>query len=172
MFVPLFALPVALQLVAVADGVPQLNVTPSCRGAAQSGFIATTGDRLKSCIDTEQRTREQLAKDWAKFPAADRAFCVSSIAGFEPTYSELATCLEMKRDLKHQARRGGRNAPRRRDAPATPTVDQVRIVPPGPLSAGARRPSVRVSFAERPSRVALRHGACRLRQGLSRGSIP
>jgi hypothetical protein len=101
MFVPLFALPVALQLVAISDGVPKLNVTPSCRGAAQSGFIATTGDRLKTCIDTEQRTREQLAKDWAKFPAGDRAFCVSSIAGFEPTYSELATCLEMKRDLKN-----------------------------------------------------------------------
>jgi len=101
MFVPLFALPVALQLVAVAGGVPKLNVTPSCRGAAQSGFIATTGDRLKSCVDTEQRTREQLAKDWEKFPAGDRTFCVSSIAGFEPTYSELATCLEMKRDLKN-----------------------------------------------------------------------
>jgi hypothetical protein len=101
MFVPLFALPVALQLVAISDGVPKLNVTPSCRGAAQSGFIATTEDRLKTCIDTEQRTREQLDKDWSKFPTGDRAFCVSSISGFEPTYSELATCLEMKRDLRN-----------------------------------------------------------------------
>jgi hypothetical protein len=101
MFVPLFALPVALQLVAISDGVPKLNVAPSCRGAAQSGFIATTEDRLKTCIDTEQHTRELLAKDWSKFPASDRAFCVSSIAGFAPTYSELATCLEMKRDLKN-----------------------------------------------------------------------
>jgi hypothetical protein len=101
MFVPLFALPVALQLVAIANDVPKLNVAPSCRGAAQSGFIATTEERLKTCIDTEQRTREQLSKDWSKFPADDRTFCVSSISGFEPTYSELATCLEMKRDLKN-----------------------------------------------------------------------
>jgi len=100
MFVPLFALPVALQLIAVADGVPKLNVTPSCQGAAKSGFIATTEERLKTCIETEQHTREMLAKDWSKFPAQDRAFCVSSISGFQPTYSELATCLEMKRDLK------------------------------------------------------------------------
>ena len=112
MFVPLFALPLALQLVAMGDGVPNLNVRPSCEGAAQPGYIATTEDRLKSCIDTEQRTREQLGKDWANFPSADRVLCISSIAGFEPTYSELATCLEMKRDLKNA--KPARPTPRRR----------------------------------------------------------
>jgi hypothetical protein len=99
MFVPLFAWPLALQLVVAADGVPNLNVTPSCKGAAEAGYIATTEDRLKSCIDSEQRTREQLDKNWSSFPVSDRVWCVSSIKGFEPTYSELATCLEMKRDL-------------------------------------------------------------------------
>jgi hypothetical protein len=100
MFVPWFAWPLAVQLIAAADGVPKLDVTPSCRGAAKAGFIATTEDRLKSCIESEQRTREQLEKTWSNFPAADRTWCISSIAGFQPTYSELATCLEMKRDLK------------------------------------------------------------------------
>ena len=99
MFVPLFAWPLALQLVAVGDGVPNLNVTPSCKGAAAAGYIATTEDRLKSCIASEQRTRDQLDKTWSSFSASDRAWCVSSIAGFQPTYTELATCLEMKRDL-------------------------------------------------------------------------
>jgi hypothetical protein len=99
MFVPLFAWPLALQLVAVAENVPKLNVTPSCKGAAAAGYIATTEDRLKNCIDSEHRTRDQLDKTWSSFPAADRVWCVSSIAGFEPTYTELATCLEMKRDL-------------------------------------------------------------------------
>jgi hypothetical protein len=99
MFVPLSALPLAIVLIA-ADGVPTIDVTPSCRGAASSGFIASTEDRLKSCIDSEQRTREQLDKNWPTFAPADRAACVTSIKGFEPTYSELATCLEMKRDLK------------------------------------------------------------------------
>jgi hypothetical protein len=99
MFVPLLTWPLALQLITVADGVPKLNVTPSCKGAAESGYIATTADRLKSCIDSEQRTRDQLTKDWSTFPVSDRTFCISSIMGFEPTYTELATCLEMNRDL-------------------------------------------------------------------------
>ncbi len=58
MFIPWFALPLAAQLIAVADGVPKLDVTPSCRGAAKAGYISTTEDRLKSCLDSEMRTRE------------------------------------------------------------------------------------------------------------------
>jgi hypothetical protein len=101
MIVPILALPLALQLVAMGDGIPNLNVRPSCEGAARAGYIATTEERLKSCIDTEQRTRDQLGKDWTNFPSADRVSCIASIAGFAPTYSELATCLEMKRDIKN-----------------------------------------------------------------------
>ena len=101
MFVPWFALPLAAQLIAVADSVPKLDVTPSCRGAAKAGYISTTEDRLKSCIDSELRTRDQLEKQWPTFPASDRTDCFDSIKGFQPTYTELATCLEMKRDLRN-----------------------------------------------------------------------
>jgi hypothetical protein len=101
MFIPLFAWPLAAHLIVAADGVPKLNVTPSCQGAAKSGYISTTEDRLKSCIDSEMRTRQKLEEEWPKFPVVDRANCMASIAGFQPTYSELATCLEMKRDLRN-----------------------------------------------------------------------
>ena len=30
----------------------------------------------------------------------DRANCVKAVKGFEPTYTELLTCLEMARDVK------------------------------------------------------------------------
>jgi hypothetical protein len=101
MFVPWFAWPLAVQLIAAADGVPTLDVNPSCRGAAKAGYISTTEDRLKSCVDSEMRTREALEKQWPSFPVSDRADCYASIKGFQPTYSELATCLEMKRDLRN-----------------------------------------------------------------------
>ena len=100
MFVPLLAVPLAVQMIAAAGALPKLDVTASCRGAAEAGYATTTRERLQNCIDSEQRTRDQLEKDWASFPAADRTWCVSSIQGFQPTYSELATCLEMKRDLR------------------------------------------------------------------------
>jgi len=101
MFVPWFALPLAAQLIAVADGVPKIDVTPSCQGAAKSGYISTTEGRLKSCIDSEMRTRQKLEEEWSKYPAGDRSDCYASIRHFNPTYVELATCLEMRRDLRN-----------------------------------------------------------------------
>ena len=101
MFIPFFAWPLAVQLIAAADGVPKFDVTPSCQGAAKSGYISSAEDRLKSCIDSEMRTRDKLQEQWPGFPAADRVNCYDSIKGFQPTYSELATCLEMKRDLRN-----------------------------------------------------------------------
>ena len=99
MFVPLLAVPLAVQMIAAAGALPKLDVTASCRGAAEAGYATTTRERLQNCIDSEHRTRDQLDKNWSSFPASSRTFCISSIAGFEPTYTELATCLEMKRDL-------------------------------------------------------------------------
>ena len=62
-----------------------------------------TSDNLKRCLGEEQRTREQLNKDWSTFPAADRVKCVKTQT-FSPTYTELATCLEMQRDIKNGAK--------------------------------------------------------------------
>jgi len=88
---------------AVADSVPSWDVTASCRGAAEAGYTQDTDANLKRCLDSEQRTREQLNKNWSTFPAADRIKCVKTQT-FSPTYTELATCLEMKRDLANSAK--------------------------------------------------------------------
>ena len=82
-----------------ADSVPSWDVTPSCRGAASVAAGNTPSERLQSCLATEQRTREELTKNWSTFPAEDRIGCVKSLT-FSPTYTELATCLDMRRDVK------------------------------------------------------------------------
>jgi len=100
MFVPLLALPLAVQLIAVADGVPTFDVTPSCEGAARANYMSQGHDRLQSCIASENNTRDQLTKNWTSFPPIDRTNCIAAMHNFNPTYTELATCLEMKRDLR------------------------------------------------------------------------
>ena len=85
---------------AVADGVPSWDQTASCRAAASVASGQTPSDRLTSCLASEQRTREELNKNWSPFPAADRIGCVKSLT-FSPTYTELVTCLEMRRDVKN-----------------------------------------------------------------------
>jgi hypothetical protein len=84
---------------AVADGVPNWDLSSSCRTAASLGFTGTPRDIAQSCLASEQRTREELNKKWTTFPAEDRIGCVKSMT-FSPTYTELLTCLEMRRDVK------------------------------------------------------------------------
>lgn len=84
----------------VAANFPNWDVGPSCRGAANAGYVAQSGDQLKSCIEREQRTRVQLERTWLTYPLLDQNECVQSIQWFEPTYSELATCLEMRTQVR------------------------------------------------------------------------
>jgi hypothetical protein len=100
MFIKLVALPLLIQVAAI-DGVPHWDVTKSCRGAANAAGEGQIGeDRFKSCLASEQNTRTKLQSDWAKFPHADKVKCIESIEWFEPTYTELAACLEMYRDAR------------------------------------------------------------------------
>ncbi len=83
----------------VADGVPSWDLTASCRAAASIAYSQTPNDRSHSCLASEQRTREELTKHWSAYPAEDRIGCVKSLT-FSPTYTELVTCLEMRRDVR------------------------------------------------------------------------
>jgi hypothetical protein len=85
---------------AVADSVPSWDVTASCRAAGSIAFGQTTSERVTRCLASEQRTREEITKNWSTFPAADRIGCVKSLT-FSPTYTELLTCLEMRLQLKN-----------------------------------------------------------------------
>jgi hypothetical protein len=84
--------------VLVADQVPKLNVTPSCRASAD-GILGVKQD-IDSCMQSENAARDQLTQQWATFAPADRASCtrLTTLGGTGGTYTELITCLEMKRE--------------------------------------------------------------------------
>ena len=85
----------------VADIVPNWDLTATCRAAGSVGGSSLTPDESKEiCLAKEQRTREELNKNWSTFPAADRIGCVKSLT-FSPSYTELVTCLEMRRDVRN-----------------------------------------------------------------------
>jgi len=87
-------------VVLVADQVPTLNITPSCRASAD-GILGVKQD-INACISSENEARTQLAQQWSQFPAGDRQSCtnLTSMGGTGGTYTELLTCLEMKRDVR------------------------------------------------------------------------
>jgi hypothetical protein len=98
--IPITALIVGSSLFAVAaDAVPTLKVEPSCRAAGIDGMI--TGRTSESCMNDEKSAREDLAKTWSSFSAADKSHCLSMVStGGGPSYVELLSCLEMSRDAK------------------------------------------------------------------------
>jgi hypothetical protein len=91
------ALSMGAVTVAVADNVPTINIQPSCKATAD-GIIGLKQD-IDTCIKAEHGVRDQLAKQWNEFRPADKTSCVrlTTMSG-AGTYTELLTCLEMKRD--------------------------------------------------------------------------
>ena len=87
--------------VSKGDGVPNWDVTSSCRAAAKVAYTTDAASREKSCMEGENRTREKLVADWSTFPAAERTRCIKSIEWFSPTYTELIACLEMYGQVKN-----------------------------------------------------------------------
>jgi hypothetical protein len=102
------ALAIAAQLtmpIAIADSVPVLNVEQVCAGIAQQGGVTfhdpAIAKEKKNCLDSEREVRNEIAKQWSTFSAADRTSCVNeSKMGGESSYTELLTCLEMARDVR------------------------------------------------------------------------
>ena len=65
--------------VSKGNGVPNWDVSSSCRAAAKVAYTEDATAREKSCMEGEQRTREKLVADWSTFPAEERTRCIKSI---------------------------------------------------------------------------------------------
>jgi hypothetical protein len=89
--------------VAAASGLPSIDLRQICM-AAEKAMIQSSGsttDRTNfdACMKSEQSAREQLARDWSTYPAADRAKCIQP-AAYMPSYVEWLTCLEIAREVR------------------------------------------------------------------------
>jgi hypothetical protein len=82
-------------------GLPKLNTEYGCH-ASEKALATATGkdiDTFRSCMDDENDARKQLEKDWAAYPASDKARCIQP-KEYTPGYVEWLTCLEMERDVR------------------------------------------------------------------------
>jgi len=86
-----------------AAAIPIVDIRKTCRAAAAVTVTPTSRTAGQSdvdvCLDSEQRAREQIAKDLATFSSADRTRCIQKNV-YLPSYIEWLTCLEMERDVR------------------------------------------------------------------------
>ena len=92
--------------VLAADGVPVLNVKPTCQ-AVQVAAMSPERSYLETCLQSEEAAHDQLKNNWAGFPASDRTECVATAKIGLSSYVDLLTCLEMRQN----ARQSGMDTP-------------------------------------------------------------
>jgi hypothetical protein len=100
-------------LIAVADGVPKIDLKKTCRTAASVMGPPTKND-IDTCIADEQDAHDQIVKNWAQFPAIAKVRCVRASTEYLPSYVEMITCLQMTKDAKDLPEETGQRPKRRR----------------------------------------------------------
>ena len=89
--------------IAQTQVVPTINVQETCRAAA--GVMAnllsgsSVANDVQICVDSENKSRDQIIKDWGSYTEADRSGCIQP-AGYLPSYVEWLTCFEMNKVVR------------------------------------------------------------------------
>jgi hypothetical protein len=89
--------------------VPNINVQETCRAAA--GVMVslmggtTTQSDVAICVESENKARQQLIKDWSTYRASDRASCIQANV-YLPSYVEWLTCFEMNKSVREGRQAG------------------------------------------------------------------
>ena len=100
---PVAHLILSMQLVVqAAEAVPLFDLGPTCSATSGTdGLALGSADR---CRQQETDARDQLRREWATFPSADRSQCSSTASRGASSYVMLLTCLEMARDARRLPR--------------------------------------------------------------------
>ena len=86
-------------LVAATGGLPSIDIQKSCRESSDAISGGSTANVFDACVADEKDASAALAKNWASFPALDKARCVHA-AIFLPSYVEWLTCIEGESALR------------------------------------------------------------------------
>ena len=85
--------------VAAAQGLPTIDIEPSCRAAARGD--AGMSQDYGGCRKSEEAARDILVKQWNSFLVSDCGSCYRLTTTSTPgTHTELLSCLEMRRDAR------------------------------------------------------------------------
>jgi peptidoglycan hydrolase-like protein with peptidoglycan-binding domain len=137
-----------------ADGVPVLNVKKTCQEA--EAVEVNLGWSQESCLRSEETARDQLSKEWSNFPAADRVECGRMVKIGPPSYIDLLTCLEIRRDARQRQQGSPEITDRSTDQEQTRTGlsrDQIREVQRALLRQGYYAGSVDGNFGPKTERA-------------------
>ena len=106
-----------------AQQLPSINIQQTCQIASGVmvsllGGTATQND-VNICLETENKARAQMIKDWSTFQASDREGCIQP-ALYLPSYVEWLTCFEINKVVREARASRGAAAPNAAGGGAVP----------------------------------------------------
>jgi len=91
--------------------VPTIDIKATCQAAASVMVNlmggSTTQNDVEICMETENKAREQINKEWSTFRPSDREGCVQANV-YLPSYVEWLTCFEMNKVVREARQQQGR----------------------------------------------------------------
>jgi hypothetical protein len=97
-----------------AQQLPSIDIQETCRAAAAVMVNlmggSTTQNDIAICLESENKARQQMLKDWSTFQASDRAGCVQA-EQYLPSYTEWLTCFEMNKVVREAKQQGRAMSP-------------------------------------------------------------
>ena len=82
-------------LAAATNAIPNVEPQKICQDARAAAATEDQNTAYDACIRDEQAARDQLRKNWARYPASARSTCSGQEAVL-PSYVEVLTCIEMQ----------------------------------------------------------------------------
>ena len=116
--------------------IPTINIQETCRKAADVMLnLAVGGDGRTGpndqqiCLESENKARDQINKNWSNYQASDREGCIQTRV-YLPSYVEWLTCFEMNkvvRDAREQQNRAMKSVTNADGSMTLPPVSSLGI---------------------------------------------
>ncbi len=127
-------------VVALAASFPNIDIHNACHKAEVTALPERRASVVESCVREEEKAKGILSQKWTEFSSSARQSCSEANGGFQYSYVELLTCLQVQSgsnldaDLLSKPLRGIQTAP----SAAKPILPE-RLSPP---TAGGPAPSL------------------------------
>ena len=83
-------------VVALAASFPNIDIHNACHKAEVSAIPEKRASVVESCVREEEKARGILSQKWAEFSSSARQSCTEANGGFQYSYVELLTCLQVQ----------------------------------------------------------------------------
>jgi hypothetical protein len=111
--------------------IPTIDIQETCRKAADvmlnlgvGGEGRTGPNDQQICMESENKARDQINKNWSNYQAADREGCIQTRV-YLPSYVEWLTCFEMNKVVRDAREQQGRSMKSVTNADGTMTLPPV-----------------------------------------------